>query len=107
MKRDLSRHVQRIHMNVAEEKVVCIECNKFVSKSRLTGHKKSFHSEKVSKYKCKTCTFQTVYKDSLEKHQNVHQVNIVICPYCSNIFKHPLSLSIHIKTCKRKNSNQN
>ena len=72
MKGNLSRHVKNVHEK--GENVNCTDCNKSVQKASLMRHMKLLHLGEQTKYKCKLCTFETVYPSSLYKHvNNVHQ----------------------------------
>ena len=72
--KDLSRHVDNVHLR--SENVVCNQCHKSIQKQSLSRHMKMFHSGDQPQYNCKSCSFNTIHKGGLKRHnKNVHNKN--------------------------------
>ena len=68
---NLLRHMKNQHQE--NENIICVKCNKAIKQSNIKEHTKNIHSDEVLKFNCKTCVFETKYRNSLKSHvRTVH-----------------------------------
>lgn len=96
-KTNLQNHL-RTHNNF--EPYQCTIClQKFKIKCNLERHMKRRHARGTEKeYKCSECFFQTFYKESLKRHQKIHNESKEFqCSTCLKKFAQERYLATHIK----------
>jgi len=67
------------------------------------------------KFHCKLCDYSCSCKSEFTRHKNTikhiknleHHKKSFTCNYCNGIYKHQPSLSRHMKTCKKKEQQEN
>ena len=73
-KKYLTYHVKRMHER--NDVINCSDCNKTMTVGSLKRHRKLLHTLKQTQFSCNLCTFQTIYRESVQKHINaVHMVS--------------------------------
>lgn len=95
----LKTHHKLKHQVMTEEDVkarTCEFCGKVLSsKTNLPSHRR-IHLGEGAKFKCPDCTYSTVQKTALIKHQMAKHSNLTFsCQFCSKSFKWEIDLQRH------------
>ncbi|XP_017304835.1 zinc finger and BTB domain-containing protein 47-like, partial [Diaphorina citri] len=87
------------HIRAVHEKIRNYQCNicfrSFSTGFNLKGHMQ-IHSDS-RKYVCELCGEAFVHSGSLKVHKFTHSTTPLICSYCKNVFKNPITLKRHIR----------
>lgn len=103
----LRLHMQRIHV-VADGKVECKICNKFINSYYLNAHMEVVHSS-FKKHVCDVCNKTFSRSDYLLRHKTVHMdVKPHLCTICDRTFSRLQYLQQHVgkihNSTKKRNS---
>ena len=105
----LKQHIDSVHRKI--KPFECPVCYKsFTEKGSMLRHLKSMHTDNASpvknpnnkemkemKYSCEICQKQFVLRDSLKRHELVHQGLMYSCNLCDKTFTQTGSLKRHIQ----------